>query len=160
MEVALDPGEKRWEHNRLVGRAVPAGGVIALNATATPLDAYRHATIITARQFDAGNSLRDNWIRAGRQPRLTVMLEGGGGGSGEVSDERDRAQTRAWKRVAAKLKQLDVVTASCVWNVCCMEEGAEAWAARMGKPGHVGLVVLKDGLSAIFAGSGNKRRES
>ena len=161
-EIPLDPGEKRWQQHRLVGRDGGGGQVHAYNATATPLDAYHHAKVITQRQYDAGNWLRDNWVKAGREPRMTPVLEAlsGGGFTGfitdaEVGDELDERQTRAWKRVAAKLKRLDRETASCVWNVCCMGLGAEAWAASMGKPGHVGMVVLKAGLDGM-AGRGGE----
>ncbi len=123
--------------------------------SATPLDAYRQARIITARQHEAGDWLRRTWVAAGRQPRLSAVLDGTGGasGDGEVGDERDLKQTRAWRRYLARLARLEPEPASCVWNVCCMGEGAEAWAARMGKPAHLGLVVLKAGLSEMFGGN-------
>ncbi len=46
-----------------------------MNATATPLDAYRYGKLITQRQFDAGDKLRDIWHRAGRAPKMTGDLE-------------------------------------------------------------------------------------
>ena len=120
--------------------------------SATPLDAYRHAGILTARQFDAGDWLRKTWRAAGCQPRLVGRLDitDGGGGDGEVGDEADVKRTRAWRRYLVRLARLDPITASCVWNVCCMEQGAEAWAARMSKPGYLGLGVLKAGLNGMF----------
>ncbi len=161
MEVPLNPGEKRWDHHRLIGRQVAGGEIHAYNATATPLDAYRHARVITARQFEAGNGLRIQWARAGREPRMTAVLDGTRGCSsvgfvmeGEVGDEQDEKQTRAWKRFTRKLDRLDPIAASCAWNVCCMGQGAEAWAQRMGKPGHLGLVVLKEALDAMMGKEG------
>ena len=126
-----------------------------VNATATPLDAYRHARIITVRQFDAGNWLRDNWIKAGREPHLTQALdEHGRHDSEEAGGPRDRAQTKARRKVRGRLGRLDPTSASCVWNVCCMAEGAERWAARIGKPAQLGLVVLKEALDGM-AGKGD-----
>ena len=142
---AIDPGEKRWEQNVLAGRQVAGGTIQAINATATPLDAYRHAKVITARQFDAGNSLRYHWTKAGREPRVVAVLDGVGGGRSEMSD----AQSRAWARFAKKIGRLDPLAGSCVWNVCCMGLGAEAWASRNGKPAHTGLVTLKAGLDVL-----------
>ena len=74
----------------------------------------------------------------------------GASGDGEIGDARDLERTRACQRLTARLERLDPVSASCVWNVCCMEQGAEAWAARNGKPAHLGLLVLKAGLSGMF----------
>ena len=71
-------------------------------------------------------------------------------GDGEIGDARDLERTRAWQRFAARLGRLDPLTASCTWNVCCMEVGAKAWAARNGKPAHLGLLVLKAGLSGML----------
>lgn len=163
MEVALDPGEKRWDQHRLVGRRVVGGEVHAYNATATPLDAYRHARVITARQFEAGNGLRIQWARAGREPHMTAHLDGTRGGGfadfiteGEVGDERDEKRTRAWKRFIRKLNRLEPIAASCAWNVCCMAQGAEAWAQRMGKPGHLGLVVLIEALDGMMGEKGGR----
>jgi hypothetical protein len=153
----IDPNEQRWRHNSLVSNELVGIGRMTTNATATPLDAYRHVGIITQRQFDAGNWLRDNWVAAGREPRLTAALDGtrvdgAGGDPGEVGDARDVARTKAGRRVDKKLKSLGDDAASCVWTVCCMGEGAEGWAARAGKPGHMGLVVLRQALDAMGGG--------
>ena len=155
-EVPLDPGEIRWKRNTLVGRQQPGGTMVAYNATATPLDAYRHARIITARQFEAGDWLRRTWRAAGRQPKLVATLDGVGGasGDGQVGDSADVAQTKAWRRYTARLDRLEPEPASCVWNVCCMEQGAEAWAARNGKAPAIGLGMLKAGLDGLFGAKG------
>lgn len=158
MDIPLDPGEKRWEQHRLVGRDVGAGQFHAYNATATPLDAYRHAKVITQRQYDAGNSLRYHWARAGLEPRVTpdikAALEGAGHGSGEVTDDEAEKRARALRRVRRRLAKLEPEPASCVLNVCCMGECAEAWAQRMGRPGQMGLVVLKEALDGMMGGKG------
>ena len=158
MLIPLDPGEKRWEQHRLVGRQVAGGEVHAYNATATPLDAYRHAKVITQRQFDAGNYLRDNWIRAGLEPRviadIKAALEGAGHGTGEVTDEEAEKRARALRRVRRRLAKLEPESASCVLNVCCMGECAEAWAQRMGRPGQMGLVMLKEALDGLMGRKG------
>ena len=151
MEVPLDPGEQRWRRHRLVGRAVGMNQVHAYNATATPLDAYRHGKLITAVQFDAGNRLRDNWIVAGKQPRLIVLMEAHGGhDNDEVGGERDRRRTRALLRVRRWLQRLEPELASCAWNVCLMEECAEYWATRFSLPGQLGLLVLIEALDGMM----------
>ena len=73
----------------------------------------------------------------------------------EAGGPRDRAQTKARRKVRERLGRLDPTSASCVWNVCCMAEGAERWAARIGKPAQLGLVVLKEALDGM-AGKGER----
>ena len=127
-QTPLDTREKRWDHHNLVARLVPTIGVQAVNATATPLDAYREAGFISAREFKAGDRLRKAWVRAGRDPKLAIQLERHFGGHDKMSD----AQASAWGYVGRMLRRLTPVEASCAWNVCCMTEPAEHWAARMG----------------------------
>ena len=153
MEIPLDLGERRWRQNVLAGRQVAGGQFHAYNATATPLDAYRHAKVITQRQYDAGNYLRDNWIRAGLEPRvipdIKAALEGAGHGSGEVTDDEAEKRAKALRRVRRRLAKLEPEPASCVWHVCCMGECAEAWAQRMGRPGANGLVGAERGVGWV-----------
>ena len=66
LDRAIDPTELRFKRHRLVGRTI---------VTATPLDTYHFAKLITQVQFDAGDRLRNIWHRAGRAPRMTGDLE-------------------------------------------------------------------------------------
>ena len=74
IEPAVKPNERRWRHNGLAVHDLPGLGRRFWNATSTPLDAYRYAEVITARQFDAGNRLRTLWARAGQEPRVNSSL--------------------------------------------------------------------------------------
>ena len=136
IDRAIDPTELRFKRHRLVGRTI---------ATATPLDTYVFAGIITQRQFDAGDKLRDIWHRAGRAPKLTSDLELISYGHPEMTD----AQAAAWKKLAAMLKPLNPNHRALVHDVCCFEHGAESAAGNLGQPAHVGLLVLRDALDAL-----------
>ena len=133
---AIDPTELRFKRHLLVRRTI---------ATATPLDAYRFAKLITQMQFDAGDRLRDIWHRAGRAPKMTADLEIISYGRPEMSD----AQAAAWKKLATILKQLTPLHRAVLSSVCCFEHGAEHTAANLGQPAHVGLLVLRDALEAL-----------
>ena len=135
-EPVISPDELRWRHNRLRRR---------INTTATPFDAYRYAKLITQRQFDAGDKLRDIWHRAGRAPKLTSDLELISYGHPEMTD----AQAAAWKKLAAMLKPLNPNHRALVHDVCCFEHGAEHTVANLGQPAHVGLLVLRAALEAL-----------
>ena len=135
-EPAISPDELRWRHHRLRRR---------VNATATPLDAYRYARLITQRQFDAGDRLRDIWHRAGRAPKMTADLELISYGRPDMTD----AQAAAWKMLAKIFKPLTPLHRATLSGVCCFEHGAELTVANLGQPAHMGLLVLRDALETL-----------
>ena len=135
-EPVISADELRWRHHRMVRR---------VNATATPLDAYRYGKLITQRQFDAGDSLRDIWHCAGRALRLTGDLELISYGRPEMTDR----QARAWAELAAILKPLTPTHRAMLSGVCCFEHGAELTVGNLGQPAHMGLLILRDALEAL-----------
>ena len=136
LDRAIDPTELRFKRHRLVGRTI---------ATATPLDTYVFAGIITQRQFDAGDRLRDIWHRAGRAPKMTADLELISYGRPEMTD----AQAAAWKKLAKLFKPLTPLYRATLSGVCCFEHGAESTVANLGQPAHSGLLILREALEAL-----------
>lgn len=158
-EVMAD--EARWRRNRLVTKLVPVEGLLTDNLTATPLDTYRNYRFITARQFDDGNRLRDLHRASGQEPR--VIGRCGPRGDRSHKSERQKArESRAWARLAKmynrlvpkhatpKIKQEGMMLQSCLANVCCYGQAAEMWAMSQGHEPHLGLVLLKEALDALF----------
>jgi hypothetical protein len=133
---AIDPGELRFKRHVLVRRTI---------ATATPLDTYRFAKLITQVQFDAGDRLRNIWHRAGRAPKLTSDMELISHGNPEMTDN----QARAWAELAAILKPLTPMHRAVLSDICCFEYGAEHTVANLGRPPHVGILILRDALKAL-----------
>ena len=144
-ELAIDPGELRFQRHRLVRRTV---------VTVTPLDAYRHAGFLTRRQFDAGDRLRAICHRAGRSPKMTGDLELVGHGRGEMTDN----QARAWDKLAKMLQPLIPHHRALASAVCCFEHGAESAAGNLRQPAHVGLMMLREALDALSKVGASKRR--
>ncbi len=141
---AVDADEKRWRQNVLVASAMPGA---YFNATATPLDAYHHDGIITPQQFDDGCRLRSLWERAGQAASVTGSLEPrvSCGGGEEMSDD----QAWALGRYRTITRHLDAAIMSILLNVVCWGMGAEAWAAGKGRPGHLGIPMLRVALDAL-----------
>ena len=88
LDRAIDPTELRFKRHLLVRRTI---------ATATPLDTYVFAGIITRRQFDAGDRLRDIWHRAGRAPKITADLELVSFGRPDMTDSQAAARAMLMK---------------------------------------------------------------
>lgn len=139
--------ERRWQQNRLVVGEMPGVPRAFWNVTKTPLDAYHHAGFISEGQYSAGDNLRLIWEKAGREPKLVIPLDErvGDRSHGEMSE----AQSDAWDRLRTILANLEPVPASAVYNVCCLGDAAEFWAANKGMPAHVGLLVFRDALEAL-----------
>ncbi len=136
LDRVIVPNELRFKRHRLVRRNI---------ATATPLDTYRFAKLITQRQFDAGDRLRDTWYRAGRAPRMTGDLELVSYRHPEMSD----SQAAAWDKLAKIFKPLTPLHRAVLSGVCCFENGAESTVANLGQPAHVGLLILREALEAL-----------
>ena len=136
IDRAIDPTELRFKRHLLERRTI---------ATATALDTYRYARLITARQFDAGDRLRDIWHRAGRAPKMTADLELISYGRPEMTDD----QAAAWKKLAKLFKPLTPLYRATLSGVCCFEHGAESTVAHLGQPAHSGLLILREALEAL-----------
>ncbi len=136
LDRTIDPTELRFRRHLLVRRTI---------ATATPLDAYVFAGIITRRQFEAGDRLRDIWHRAGRAPKMTADLEIIIYGRPEMTDN----QAAAWSKLAKLFEPLTPLHRATLSGVCCFEHGAESTVANLGQPAQVGLLVLRAALEAL-----------
>ncbi len=144
-QAVVDPREKRWERNQLAVADLPGLGRRFWNVTSTPLDAYRCAKGITARQYDAGDRLRALWTQAGQEPRVTSSYERLHGGPREMSDEAADAWDRFWRT----LQPLDQLYASVVRDVCCFAVPVEFATHSNGVPAHAGLLILRHALEGL-----------
>ncbi len=115
------------------------------NETAEPLDAYVFAGFITNEQFNAGDQVRVLWSRAGRSPKMVGDLELVGHSNEEMTD----AQSEAWHDLVDLMKPLIPFHQSMIENVCLYGKGAEGVAREWNQPDWLGVLMLRDALSAL-----------
>lgn len=115
------------------------------NQTATPLDAYVYAGLITNAQFNAGNQVRELWAKADRAPKMVRDLEIVGHSNEGMTDR----QSDAWHELVKLMRPLIPMHQSVVERVCCYGEGAEGAVRRWAQPDWLGVLILRDALTAL-----------
>jgi hypothetical protein len=125
------------------GTATKAASV---NLAESPLSWLMRRRMITARQFEAGERLRADFLMAGSAPRTTMNWDGVGGGGtrGAPAQPSDpgAAQLSARQRFEQAAEAAGSGLTSVLWRVICMGEGLETTERALGWPARAGKVVL------------------
>ena len=132
------------EPRLLAERALPgdAGGRrVTANLAEGPLGWLKARGLIDARQFEAGERLRDDWTVAGLGPRVTMRWDAGAASTGERLDPV-AAQLSAKRRVEGAIAAVGGGLSDVLWRVVCAGEGMEAAERGLGWPARSGRVVL------------------
>jgi hypothetical protein len=102
--------------------------------------------MVSPRQFEAGERLRGDFIRAGMAPRTTMTWDAGPSARGaRGAPETMDAST---SQLSAKRRFEGAVTAGggglsdVLWRVVCSGEGLETAEKALGWPARAGKVVL------------------
>lgn len=151
----------RREANRLLveqpvardgqARSAPAKGAraprsVTVNMAESPLGWLKARGLVTQRQFDAGERLRDDWERAQLSPSVTMRWDASplGGSSRAAPRLLDPTQSQ----MAAKARFHDAVEAvgagmsDILWRVVCGGEGMRDAEQALGWPARAGKLVL------------------
>lgn len=130
------PGERRPVARRSV----------TVNLMESPLGWLKARGLVSERQFDAGERLRDDWTMAGLGPRVTMRWDAAPVARGARGADGPLDPTLAG--IAARRRFDDAIAAAgrglsdILWRVVCAGEGLEAAEAALGWPRRAGKLVL------------------
>ena len=139
------------EGPRRAGGAAPKRRSVTVNLGESPLTWLHSRGHLTDRQFDAGERLRADYERAQLSPSITmrwdpVRVDGGGGGDGLTTSER---QIAAKSRFDGAMAEAGAGLSDILWRVACAGEGLPAAEKALEWPVRSGKLVLKLALDRV-----------
>lgn len=139
------------EGPRRAGGAGPKRRSVTVNLGESPLTWLHSRGHLTDRQFDAGERLRADYERAQLSPSITmrwdpVRVDGGGGGDGLTTSER---QIAAKSRFDGAMAKAGAGLGDILWRVACAGEGLPAAEKALEWPVRSGKLVLKLALDRV-----------
>jgi hypothetical protein len=131
------------------GEERPRGGTrrrarsVTVNLAEAPLGWLKARGLVSERQFEAGERLREDWERAQLAPSVTMKwdappLDRGARGAPKLNDPA-MAQLAARSRFDAAVAAVGPGLSDVLWRIVCAGEGmrdaerALGWPARAGK---------------------------
>jgi len=146
--------------HELVERAIDAQGVqseavsrrgrsVTVNLAESPLGWLRARGLVDARQFEAGEWLRDDYEMAALAPGVTMRwsprVDGGAAGGLDPTTAKIAAKRRFDAAVAAAGPGLSDI----LWRVVCAGEALPAAEKALGWPTRAGRLVLTLALDRL-----------
>lgn len=136
--------------NRLLATRVlsPADAIdrlrVTVNLAESPLAWLVRRGMVTARQFEASERLRGDFMRAGQAPRVTMRWDPAPGGSsaGGGSIDPTTSQLSARQRFDAAVAAVGPGLSDVLWRVICLGEGLETAERALKWPNRAGKLVL------------------
>jgi hypothetical protein len=125
---------------------------VTVNLAESPLSWLRARGMVSARQFDAGEQLRDDYEAACLGPRVTMRWDAGprGGSRGAApAVEPGGPQLSAKRRFDAAIAAAGPGLADVLWRVVCAGEGLPAAEKALGWPARAGRLVLTLALDRL-----------
>jgi hypothetical protein len=126
---------------------------VTVNLAESPLGWLRARLLISARQFEAGETLRRDWEQAGHGPKVTMAWD---------APARDKASRRAppplhptvrqaaaRRRVDAAMRAVGTGLTDLLWRLVCAGEGMSEAEAALGWPRSSARVVLGIALDRL-----------
>lgn len=160
--VALPDARNRLLDTRLLspGEAIDRLRV-AVNLAESPLGWLMRRGMVSVAQFDAGERLRGDFLRAGQAPRVTMRWDSAPAGrtARGAPDAIDpgSAQIAAKARFEAAVDAVGGGLSDILWRVICMGEGLETAERGLGWPSRAGKLVLLLALDRLVGFYGEKR---
>jgi hypothetical protein len=138
--VPQDGEERRRRSPRRRARSV------TVNLVEAPLGWLRARGLISERQFEAGERLREDWERAQLSRSVTMKwdappLDKGARGASEP-DEPTTAQLAAKRRFDAAVAAVGPGLSDVLWRIVCAGEGMRDAERALGWPARAGKLVL------------------
>ncbi len=140
------------------GETLARGGArgvrsVTVNRVESPLGWLFARNLISRRQFDAGEQLRNDWERAGLSPGVTMKWDaapigrqrGGSSGGFDLSG----AQIDARRRFDRAIEAAGPGLCDILWRVVCAGEGMRDAESSLGWPARAGKLVLTLALDRI-----------
>ena len=141
---------RRREGQRARYRAVRS---VTVNLAESPLGWLKSRGHLTARQYDAGERLREEWERAQLAPSVTMRWDApptgkAARGPAAVSDPTE-AQLGAKRRFEAAVAAVGPGLTDILWRVVCAGEGMRDAEQALGWPIRAGKLVLRLALDRL-----------
>jgi hypothetical protein len=125
---------------------------VTVNLAESPLGWLKARGHVTARQYDAGDRLREDWERAQYAPGVTMRwdaaLSGGGRGAAEELGASE-SQIAARRRFEEAVEGVGGGLSDVLWRVVCAGEGMREVERALGWPARAGKLVLTLALDRL-----------
>lgn len=127
---------------------------VSVNLGESPLGWLRSRGYVTRRQFDAGETLRADWERAGMSARVTMSWDHAAAPS-RGRRAAPEAPVQSIGAIGAKVRLNAALDAAgpglrdVLWRVVCACEGLAAAEASLGWPARAGKLVLGFALDRV-----------
>lgn len=123
-----------------------AARTVTVNLAESPLGWLKARGLVSARQFDAGERLRDDWERAQLSPSVTMRWDaaplGGNRRSAPAALDPSQSQLAAKQRFEAAVAAAGPGLSDVAWRVICAGEGMRDAEQALGWPARAGKLVL------------------
>ena len=126
---------------------------VTVNLAESPLGWLKARGHVDARQFEAGERLREDWERAQLSRSVTMKWDAAPidrtpRGPGEEADASD-AQIAARRRFDAAVAEVGGGLSDVLWRVVCAGEGMRDVERALGWPARAGKLVLALALDRL-----------
>ena len=147
LDVVAPPSQNRLiSTRRLAPSAIIDRRVVAVNLAESPLAWLTRRGMVTARQFEAGERLRGDFMRAGTMPSVTMNWQpstaskGARGAPAGLDSTMARLQAR--ERFDGAVAAAGPGLSDILWRVVCMGEGLETAERALSWPARAAKLVL------------------
>jgi len=153
------------QHSRLLGqrsvdRGIPSereagreGRSVTVNLTESPLGWLFSRGLLSRRQFEAGERLRNDWERAQLAPRVTMAWDAApvarGRGGSSAAPDLSGAQIDAKRRFESAVDNAGPGLSDILWRIVCAGEGMRDAESALGWPARAGKLVLTFALDRV-----------
>lgn len=149
-------GERAIADDMTEGRQLPRPRrSMTVNLAESPLGWLLARGHVSARQFEAGDRLRNDWERAQLSPRVTMAWDAApvapGRGGSAVGINLNGAQLDAKRRFDSAIDAAGPGLADILWRIVCAGEGMRDAETALGWPARAGKVVLTLALDRVAA---------
>ena len=153
-DIVAPPSPNRMMATRTLSAADAVDRrAVAVNLAETPLAWLGKRRLLTLVQLAAGERLRDDFLRAGHAPRVTMRWDGapsGGGARGcPPAHDPGLAAMTARARFDAAVAAAGPGLSDILWRVVCMGEGLETAERAMAWPARAAKLVLGLALDRV-----------
>lgn len=149
-ERSVEDGIVRSGGGGAGGRAARS---VTVNLTESPLGWLFARGLVTQRQYEAGERLRDDWERAQLAPRVTMAWDAApvarGRGGSTTGRDQSGSQIDARRRFDAAVESAGPGLADILWRVVCAGEGMREAETALGWPARAGKLVLTFALDRV-----------
>lgn len=126
---------------------------VTINAAESPLGWLLARGLVTRRQYEAGERLREDWERAQLSPRVTMSWDaapiGSRGGGHAPQPDLSGAQIDAKRRFNDAVAAAGPGLSDILWRVVCAGEGMREAESALGWPARAGKLVLAFALDRV-----------